>query len=748
MTPLLAALIFGLGTTSTTMQNIPRPEHPRPDLQRSEWLNLNGQWEFAETDEDGGGPDRAFPDKITVPFCRESALSGLGRKGFVKNVWYRRTFQRPASWKSPRTLFHIGASDWRTTVYVNGKKAGEHTGGQTPIDLDVTALLQKGDNTVVVHAYDDTRSGLQALGKQCPEPDSYGCLYTRTTGIWQTVWLEGVGSSYVPNAAIYAKLENSEFAIRAVPSGDAADKVRAIVRANGKEVGRGEADPNVMPFYGFNVQIPKPHLWTPEDPFLYDVEIQTLNEGKVVDTVHTYAGMRSVRIDGHKILINGKPVFQRLILDQGFYPDGIWTAPSERALKHDIEMSMAAGFNGARLHQKVFEPRYLYLADKMGYLVWGEFPNWGLNFKDERVNQPVIDEWKQIVARDRSHPSIIGWCPFNETPQEAIPLQNEVAALTRELDSRPVIDTSGWSHGIADPEVMDTHDYDQNPQTFKDRYMRYFEESGLPIQYAGPKHTGIPFMVSEFGGIGWSVEQGWGYGSAPKSLDEFYARFKGLADALLDNPNMFGFCYTQLTDVEQERNGLYKYDRTPKFDMAKLKSYLNRPAAYEKGDAATAKPPHVDWTVLVGSTRDTNHASWHYSLETPPDAWNQSSFDDSGWKSGPGGFGAKEGWEKSTGTPWASKDIWIRQKFAYDGAKFDQAMLAIHFDNGVEVYVNGQAIWVSDKGAWNDSYEGKPVTEALRKALVNGENTIAIHCHQDTGGQFIDAGLLIGTKAK
>jgi beta-galactosidase/beta-glucuronidase len=293
-----------------------------------------------------------------------------------------------------------------------------------------------------------------------------------------------------------------------------------------------------------------------------------LRNGQVVDRVDSYFGLREVTIHGAAILINGKAVFQRLVLDQGFYRDGIWTAPTDEALRNDIKLSQAVGFNGARLHQKVFEPRYLYWADKMGYLVWGEFPDWGLRQGNPAIALPVINEWTEILRRDRNHPAIIGWCPFNETSSAAGPLQEVVLNVIRAIDpSRPANETSGGYHGVPNPDVLDAHNYDQNPAGFR--------------AWIGQQEKVVPFLVSEYGGIGWNVAGGWGYGNAPKNLDEFYARYQGLTDALLDNRHVCGYCYTQLTDVEQEHNGLYNYDRKPKFDAERLREIQSRPAAYE-----------------------------------------------------------------------------------------------------------------------------------------------------------------------
>ena len=410
---------------------------------------------------------------------REQAV-GLGAQGFVKNVWYRRTFQKPADWRSSRVRLHVCACDWKTGVWVNGQLVGEHTGGSAPFCFDVTGQLKLGDNTVIVHAFDDTRSGLQAIGKQAQSEKSAGCSYTRTTGIWQTVWLEGVGSTFVSDLRIEPDPKHSRVILQAEIDGPCEGlTLRAVALADGKEVGSAET-PADWRNNRLVLNLSQTHLWSIEDPFLYGLKVVLLRDGQPIDQVDSYFGLREVTIRGAAILINGKPVFQRLVLDQGFYREGIWTAPSDATLRHDIELSQAVGFNGARLHQKVFEPRFLYWADKLGYIVWGEFPCWGLDYNKPNVNLPVIDEWTEIVHRDRNHPAIIGWCPFNETCKEAGPLQKSIVNVTRAIDpSRPIIESSGWYHGIANPDVLDVHDYEEDPAKFRAKWDAAFGPNGL-----------------------------------------------------------------------------------------------------------------------------------------------------------------------------------------------------------------------------------------------------------------------------
>lgn len=731
---------------STIGAEIPRPEHPMPQVERAEWLNLNGTWDFAETNDSNVSflQTEKFPESITVPFCRESKLSGIGRTGFMKNVWYRRTFTVPKDWKSPRILLHIGASDYLTKVWINGKPVGEHRGGYVQFGFDISSFLKENENTVIIHAYDDSAGGLQPLGKQSRQEKSEGIFYTRTTGIWQTVWLEGVGQTYITDFHVTPDPKNSRILLQAETQNNTTDvTINATAFANGKPVGEASVPVTWRNNY-LTIDLKEKNLWSLENPFLYDLKLTLTQNGKVIDEIKSYFGLRSVDIQGAAILINGQPVFQRLVLDQGFNPEGIWNSPTDEFLKHDIELSKAVGFNGARLHQKVFEPRFLYWADKLGYLVWGEYPSYGADYDKPVVDVPFMQEWVEIVRRDRNHPSIIGWCPFNETPKEAGNLQNTVVTQTRAMDpSRPVLDTSGWAHSLVDPELSDAHDYNQDPVDLKKHWMEFFTSESLPPQY-GNSVQNIPFYISEFGGIGWFESSGeaWGYGNRPKTLDEFYTRFEGLANALMDNPNLFGFCYTQLTDIEQERNGIYKYDRTPKFDAQKLHAILSRKAAYETNPPLQRETKVSHWKILIGSAQDTQNAKpWRNTIEKPADNWIEPAFDDSSWKSSSGGFGKKDGVQDLIHTPWDTKNIWLRQSFECDDASFTKAILFIHYDNDAEVFLNGKKLWSQTR--WNDQYQIFDVTAAAKDQLAKGKNTIAVHCKQDTGGQYIDLAFLV-----
>ncbi len=574
------------------MNEIPRQEYPRPQFERENWYNLNGIWEF-EFDFGASGRDRGLlnPQKeysrqILVPFCPESELSGIGYKDFMPAVWYRRKFDLPKEAKTGRTLLHFGAVDYDSEVWVNGVSVGRHRGGYTSFTYDITDALADGENIITVCAEDDSRGQLNPSGKQCFVYNSIGCHYTRTTGIWQTVWIECVPNTYLSDFRLVPDAENGTLAIEAFLQGyvpgtfltakaflDGEEEAEVTVKANASTVRTMLTVKNLK-------------LWEPDSPVLYDLTFTLKTPDGDTDRVKSYFGLRTVSIDGKKVLINGKPVFQRLVLDQGFYPDGIYTAPTDEALKRDIELSMELGFNGARLHQKVFEQRFLYWADKLGYLVWGEMPSWGVEPSLPGALGAFLPEWMEAVERDFNAPSIIGWCPFNEVWGESgNGFMEQTLAMTyrvtKALDpTRPVIDSSGGYHGQTD--IYDTHDYEQDGKVFAERYR---PGSTLYDEREGRQHYDgcAPVMVSEFGGIRWAdSEEGWGYGEAPKTEREFIDRFYSLTDTLLRNPDHMGFCYTQLYDVEQEKNGLYRYDRTPKFDTAEIAGALKKKAAIEE----------------------------------------------------------------------------------------------------------------------------------------------------------------------
>ncbi|MGI4790791.1 MAG: glycoside hydrolase family 2 protein, partial [Janthinobacterium lividum] len=408
---------------------MPRPEYPRPQFVRADWLCLNGEWEFEIDGGDSGLernlPSRHLSDKITVPFAPESELSGLAYTDFMLAVWYRKTITVPENWKGRHVLLHFGAVDYDSTVWVDGIEVMRHRGGFTPFSVTLKKATGGDTITVVVRARDDWRPA-QARGKQSQRYASHTCLYTRTTGIWQTVWMEPVPDASLKRTRITPDVANSAFHLeQPLTQNKPGFVLRATLRDGDNVVSTAQtaAHFDFAPRLTLSIPEESRRLWSTSDPHLYDILIELVDaDGTVVDSAMSYAGLRSVAIDGLKVNINGETVFQRLVLDQGYYPESIMTAPTDDDLKADIQRSLDVGFNGARLHQKVFEERFLYHADRMGYLVWGEFGDWGCggygpSGTDHQPDASYITQWLEALERDYSHPSIIGWCPLNETAE-------------------------------------------------------------------------------------------------------------------------------------------------------------------------------------------------------------------------------------------------------------------------------------------------------------------------------------------
>ncbi|MEB8342937.1 glycoside hydrolase family 2 protein [Streptomyces endophyticus] len=599
--------------------SVPRPEYPRPSFVREDWLNLNGTWQFA-FDPGDSGLERGLvqcelPDRITVPFCPESQLSGIGDTDFHHAVWYRRTVRIPEEWQGRRPMLHFGAVDHDATVWVNGREVARHSGGFTSFSAEIGDVVRPGDDAVIVVRARDSKEGPQARGKQSDQYANYSCLYTRTTGIWQTVWLEPVAATHLRRPRITPDLAAGCFHLEVpLAGGRAHHQVRARLTDAQGTVAEAvvPAHLDLAPRLVLTVPTERRRPWSPHDPHLYEIHLEVVDgSGAVVDSARCSAGLRSVSIDGKRVLLNGEPVFQRLVLDQGWYPDGLLTAPDDAALVRDIELAQAAGFNGARLHQKVFEERFLYHADRLGYLVWGEFADWGasvgpLSGDNQQQTVGFVAQWLEALDRDYSHPSIIGWCALNETRQELHDRTSTLDVATRAMflaakaadTSRPVLDTSGYSHRVPETDIYDSHCYEQDPARFRelmaglDKNIPFVNPHDVP---GAPEHSvpyaGQPYFCSEFGGIWWNAEEAeaggadrdesWGYGERPRDEEEFHTRFAALAGVLLDDPDMFGYCYTQLTDVFQEQNGIYRFDRSVKLDVERVRRAQQRPAAYE-----------------------------------------------------------------------------------------------------------------------------------------------------------------------
>ncbi len=598
----LALLLWGVHAAAT---DIPRKEYPRPQFERKAWLNLNGEWDYT-FDFSNVGIEKefhkatTFEDKITVPFPPESKLSGVEHKDFINHIWYHRTINRPQEWAGKNVILNFGAVYYNAEIYIDGALVGRHFGGSSSFSFDITKFVEDGlEHHLIVHANSDLRSNKQSAGKQSLLLNSYRCNYTRSTGIWQTVWLEAVAPMGLQSAQVLTDIDQKQLVIHPRFYSESPKNTLKITLLEGEKavetVSVKAANSSVALLLLKNVK-----LWSPESPFLYDIVYQVLDEnGQVVDEVTSYVGMRKVHIEGNRIYLNNEPYYQRLVLDQGFYPDGVWTAPSDEALKNDIELSLAAGFNGARLHQKAFEERYYYWADKLGYITWGEAPSWGMDTNDVEVARNFLREWSELVLRDRNHPSLLVWTPMNETwwPDyiQYPRFVTDLYELTKALDpTRPVNDSSGGCHIKTD--IWSVHNYEQNPEALKNLLYNegeFYQTRTNPREgsqtnvgfnglsamssYTFPQYDGkVPYVLDEWGGIKWTKEmdlrnsdaQSWGYGEAPQSQEEFLHRLQGQIDVILSlQEHIWGYCYTQLTDVEQERNGIFYYDRTPKFDL-------------------------------------------------------------------------------------------------------------------------------------------------------------------------------------
>ena len=605
-----------------------RNEYPRPQFARNEWICLNGQWDF-EIDQADSGLERdllkrKLKEKITVPFCPESKLSGIEQKDRLLSVWYKRELSIPHDWSGKRILLHFQAVDYDATVWINEIEVGRHRGGFSPFSIDITEFIQPDESKQLVVRARDRDDMPQPRGKQTRAYEGEGALYGRTTGIWQTVWMEPVPQIHLKRPRITPDLLSQSFLIEQGITNSRPGTILQITLSDSK----GEivtesvnADMNFTPMISIKIPDERLVLWKPGDPNLYYLTIKLLDAtGEIIDSATSYAGMRNITISGKSIRINGDVVFQRLVLDQGYYPDGLMTAPSDEALLNDIKLSMAAGFNGARLHQKVFEERFLYHADCLGYIVWGEFGDWGARSLSalphhQTFSPSYITEWLEVLERDYSHPCVVGWCPLNETWQPITDFISELDDITRGMylatkamdQTRPVLDTSGYSHRVIDTDIYDSHDYEQDPIKFSENQKGLSENkpykntwSSLTVDGYLKKdawgrkimnewsvdYRGQPYFVSEFGGIWWNPDQehaqSWGYGERPKTLEEFYDRFEKLCKILLENPEMFGYCYTQLTDIDQEENGIYKYDRSTKFDVNRIRKIQTVTAAIER----------------------------------------------------------------------------------------------------------------------------------------------------------------------
>ncbi len=593
--------------------------HPRPTLRRAGWTDLCGRWNFAHDDADRGVVERwfdrergaagdPFDREIVVPFPPESKLSGVHDPRFHPVVWYRRAVRLTDADRAGRLLLHFGAVDYRAQVWVNGRLAASHEGGHTPFSADVTSLLtDDGEQVIVVRAEDQPEDLRQPRGKQFWREELRNIWYHRTTGIWQPVWLEPV-----PAGAAVAELrwtpDLDRFGVdlllrldRPAPDG-ARVRVRlrdphgAVVADDSYAASGGELRRTVLLDLDKQMGANRLLYWTPHTPHLFDAEIELADaDGAVLDRVNSYFGMRSVQVHDGRFHLNNAPIFLRLVLAQNYWPESHLAAPSAEALRREVELAKSLGFNGVRIHQKVEDPRFLYWCDKLGMMVWGEAA--ATYAYDDRAAERLTREWLEAVRRDYNHPSVVVWVPMNESwgvanLDRSAEQRNFVKALyhlTKAVDgTRPVIGNDGWQHAIGD--IFGVHDYAPDGETLRQRYgsrealertFRDVRPFHYPLLSGGHEVGDEAVVLSEFGGLAFAPGEGenwFGYGKYA-GADELLARYRELTDALLDSTVLAGFCYTQLTDTEQETNGLLDVERRPKFDPAVLREINTRPAA-------------------------------------------------------------------------------------------------------------------------------------------------------------------------
>ncbi len=691
------------------------PEYPRPQLRRDAWLNLNGLWEFATSGLDEAQPD-AFDQTILVPFPVESALSGVTERVDGRRVWYRRTFSLPADWAEERVLLHFGAVDWDATVRVNGQEVGSHQGGYDPFSFDITDSLTAGTQEIVVSVTDPTDTGTQPRGKQVLHPG--GIWYTPTTGIWQTVWLEPVPETHIKGLEMTPDV--------------AAGVLRLTVQANSGEVSatalaEGERVAEVRGGAGETLELPllDTKLWSPDTPFLYDVQVSLMKDGETVDAVSSYFGMREISLGKDeggvtRLLLNGEPLFQYGFLDQGFWPDGLYTAPTDEALRYDLEQTKALGFNMVRKHVKVEPARWYYWADTLGLLVWQDMPSGdafaergaGEIERSEASAEQFELELQRMVDSLRNHPSVVMWVLFNEGWG-----QYDTARLTEWLKgydpTRLVDSASGWND-LGTGDVYDVHAY--------------------PGPDAPPPDPNRALVLGEFGGLGlalpgltWQDESNWGYRefSDRVALMEAYADLVAGLRALVVKRGLSAAVYTQTTDVEVEVNGALTYDRS----LAKLE-----PTSTRWTNRILYRPLPV--TTALSPTSEDEGVLWRYTFGEPQGDWTSPDFDDSSWREGAGGFGLPDTRNGVTRTEWTGREVWLRRSFELDNPPHNP-FLRVHHDEDADIYLNGEGL--ERLPYYTMTYVDVPLEDG--DAFREGRNLLAVHCKRVGPGAYCDAGL-------
>lgn len=721
------------------------PEYPRPQFQRDNWQSLNGLWDYAITDRKSGVPEK-WDGQILVPFAVESALSGVGKTvGPEQALWYRRKFTLDQNEKTQhhRTVLHFGAVDWSCQVFLNGQpiEYARHTGGYDPfsfyIDHPSSKLSYNGENELIVRVLDNTDEGYQPRGKQVQKPN--GIWYTPVSGIWQTVWIEREPLAAVQGLKITPDVDKSSVRVEVKAGLETKAPAKAKIKIevlDGEQVVASAEGVTERGLVTLDIPVKEPRLWSPEQPHLYGLRVSRfVDREAVVDTVTSYFGMRKISLQKddqgiNRLYLNNKPYFQFGPLDQGWWPDGLYTAPTDEALKFDIEMTKRLGYNMARKHVKVEPDRWYYWCDKLGLLVWQDMPSGDVNApwdpvgghdNTELTRSPESmdnynKEWKAIIDALHNHPSIVMWVPFNEAWGQA----NTVAVTkwTMEYDPSRLVNCASGGNDFPVGHVLDVHRYPGPflPKITPDRAAVLGEYGGLGLPVEG--HT-------------WLEKGNWGYRSfeSKEALADAYEQLAWQLPAMISK-GLAAAIYTQTTDVEIEVNGLFTYDREVlKFDEKRMR----------EANLRVYGPPPT-FKTLVPTSEETAQ-EWRFTTDQPGKSWPDVAFEDSAWKTGPAGFGHLNPPGSRVRTDWATPDIWARREFEVKSPEEVQNLgLRIHYDEDSEVYLNG--VKIAETHGYTVNYVVVPSNALAKGALKSGKNVLAVHTHQTGGGQYIDVGLV------